>query len=704
LALGCAGTEASRRAPFAIGRTAASGAEAAALADGVARAPESPVAAVAVVVAAAPGQGFTVVALPDGRRLGASTAVLTGRPHLAGDWVIARTAGHIVAWRLDGTEAWRVADEGFDLTGVSFDNGRVALALGGGGVTRRRGVLLVLDAASGAEVLRRRVDHALGVPALVGSVVFVPWDGQNLSAFSVDGGDELGRLRSRDDVFGFARREGGGLYFGSLGVYRLGAEAAIGRREGSGAWRLERDDLPGDAPVSLDGYTSLRPQLDARERVRLVWRPDPQRQGVALVHGLAFALYHRELFALDAQTGAVRWAHVTSDDLVAAEVTEAGVVTLDETGVATLLEPQQGRALWRLSTGVAGSQAALQLPRTFTASGGVEEAPTGRVEGLRRAAAASNDARMAPAQRFAVRALAALDDPEATRALVDLLSIASLPPEVYDAVGEALATRTQGAEAMREALEGRYDFVRGTVAPPVGVLARGLANAGDRQSVPRLVAHLHDPATPMRSLPLIAAALRRLADPAAVPGLMDFVRLYHTDVGAVPPVGGGDPVDDRDVGEQQLLDAALEQAALALVELGGDAARTTLEALAAHANASPVIGRAARQPATAAPAGDGAATGSSDMTFAAPPVRLSLEAISEAFEPQRVALLACLRGAPSRPAQVRIQFRYDHDGRIQQPTVLPTSFQGCMAPIVQQVTLPPSGAARELGTYYLRVL
>ncbi len=704
LSLGCASTASTRGAPFAIGRTATSGPEAAAFAAEVSRAPESPVPAVAVIVPAAPGQGFAVVELPSGRRLGASTAPLAGRPHLAGDLVLARSGGSIIAWTLAGTEAWRVPDEGFDLTGVSRDHDRVAFALGGGGVTRRRGVLMVVEAASGQVILRRRVDHALGVPALVGSSVFVPWDGQNLSVFAVDGGDERGRLRSRDDVFAFARREGPGLYFGSLGLYRLGAEAASGRRAASGRWRLERDDLPGDAPVALDGYTALRPQLDARERVRLVWRPDPQRDGVSLVHGLAFALYHRELFALDAATGATRWAHVAADDIVAAEVTEAGVVLLDEAGVVTLLEPQQGQAQWRLHTGVAGSQAALQLPRSFSARGGVDEAPVGRVEGLRRAAAASNDARMAPAQRFAVRALAALDEPEATRALVALLSIASLPPEVRDAVGEALATRTQGADAMLEALEPRYDFVLGTAAPPVGILARGLANAGERRAVPRLVAHLHDPATATRELPLITAALRRLGDPAAVPGLLDFVSLYHADVGAVPPVGGGDPVDDRDVGEQQLLDAALEQAAQGLVEMGGREARTILEFLATHANASPVVVRAARQPAASAPAEGGGAPGASDMTFVAPPPRLSLEAIVEAFEPHRPALLACLRGAPSRPAQVRIQFRYDHEGRIVQPSVLPTSFQACMGPIVTGVQLPPSGAARELGTYFLRVL
>lgn len=704
LGVGCGGVEGTRRVPFAVGRIAATRAEATTLAAEVARSPEAPVEAVAVWVAAAPAQGFSVVSLPSGRRLGASTATLEGRPHLAGDRVLARSGGSIVAWALDGTEAWRVPDGGFDLAGVSRDGGRIAMTLGGGGVTRRRGALVVLEAADGRELLRRRVDHALGAPAMVGSQVFVPWDGQNLSAFAVDGGEEIARLRSRDDVFAFARRDGEALYFGARSLYRLSAEAASGRRDGGGAWRLERDDLPGDAPFALDSYTALRAQLDARERVRLVWRPDPQRQGVALLHGQVYSLYHRELFALDAQSGAVRWAAVLPSDVVAAEVVDAGVVLLDESGTATLVDPQTGRARWRLQTGVTGTQAALQLPRAFSAAGGVEEAAVSVVEGLRQAAAAGNDARMAPAQRFAVRALAAIEDAEATGALVSLLTTATLPPEVYDVVAEAVAARTRGAPSMLDALRARYDFVRGTAAPPVGVLARGLASAGERSAVPQLLAHLHDPATPTRELPHLTAALRRLGDAGAVPGLLAFVRRYHADVGAVPPVGGGDPVDDRELGDQQLLDAALEQAASGVVELGGPAGRAALETLAGYANASPVVVRIAHAPSAAAPSTASAPEGASDMTFTAPPPRLSLEAIAEAFAPHRDAMLECLRGAPTRPAQVRIQFRYDHEGRITQPLVLPAFLQTCIGGIATHVTLPPSGAARELGTYYLRVL
>jgi hypothetical protein len=50
---------------------------------------------------------------------------------------------------------------------------------------------------------------------------------------------------------------------------------------------------------------------------------------------------------------------------------------------------------------------------------------------------------------------------------------------------------------------------------------------------------------------------------------------------------------------------------------------------------------------------------------------------------------------------VRVQFFYDGDGRVSNVTVNPASFQACMAPRIEQVRLPSSSAAREIGTWYL---
>jgi hypothetical protein len=139
------------------------------------------------------------------------------------------------------------------------------------------------------------------VPALIGDDLALPWDGQNLSIFSVSSNSEVARVRSRDDVIGWARREGPSLWFGARALYRFDRSATAGTREGSSRYALSRDDLPGGAPFALDGYTSLRAGADARERVRLLWRPDPASVGARLAGDTVYALFHQVVFGLDAR-------------------------------------------------------------------------------------------------------------------------------------------------------------------------------------------------------------------------------------------------------------------------------------------------------------------------------------------------------------------------------------------------------------------
>ena len=58
-------------------------------------------------------------------------------------------------------------------------------------------------------------------------------------------------------------------------------------------------------------------------------------------------------------------------------------------------------------------------------------------------------------------------------------------------------------------------------------------------------------------------------------------------------------------------------------------------------------------------------------------------------------------GAPSRPATVRIQFRYDSAGTVSHAAINPASFQACMAPVIEAVRLPENSAGRDIATYNL---
>lgn len=664
--------------------------------------------AVAVVVPPAPARGFTVFSLPEGRRLGQVGVTIVGRPVIAGDLVLARSPGSIVAWTFDGTERWRVPDRGFSLVGASQDNGRVAITLGGAGVTRRNGALLVVDAVSGASRLQRPEAHAFGAPLLVGDDLFVPWDGQNLSVFDPDRGDERLRIRSRDDVFGFVRREGDAVFTGARALYRVEPSLGDTRPAQSARATLSRDGLPGAPPFMNDPYVTLNAGLDARERVRLAWRPEGNAQGAGFAHNTAYALFHRDVFALDASTGAVKWAYVHPADIAGLEVARDGVAIVDENGRSAFLHHENGRVTWRAELDTPAAQVVMQLPTEYAPTGAPADEPTrSLVEGLL-LAAGGTDTRLMPAQLFAVRALTSLDTPEATHALVTVLTRRQYPQELRAAAGEAITHRTNGTEAMLEALGAHHDYVRDVDTPPVGMLARGLAAAHERRAVPALLAHLNDPATPATDLPAVVSALRELGDPASVAPLLDFLRLYHADRGALPDVGGGEMLDDRHVGDQDSIDAALEQAALAIGALGGPAERRALTQIAEHPGVSGVVRAAAERAANgdtrAASNGSGNGTGEQasaiDMRFSVP-ARVNAEQMEAAFIAVRGPLLECLRNATSRPATVRIQFRYDSAGAITRPVVNPAVFQGCMAPIVEGVRLPENTAGRDIGTYVL---
>ncbi len=706
LAAGCA--SGSRAVPFDLQYPASPAAALASAAERVASAPPPESPAAVAIVPAPPARGFTVFDLPSGRRLGQVGAPIDGRPTLLGDLVVAHAQGAVVAWTLDGTERWRIADQGLGLDGAARDGDRVVLTLGGAGVTRRDGSLVIADARTGAVSVRSRVQHALGLPAAGGGVAFVPWDGQNLSVFDLGDGGEIARVRSRDDVVGFARREGAAVYFGARALYRLAPEDALGRRDGAPHYALTRDDLPGGPPFAADGFTAPRAGLDARGRVRVAWRPDPTAPGAALTDNTVYAVFYRDVFALDATTGTVRWAYVHPADLAGVEVVRGGIALVDEQGRAALLAAPDGRPAWRTDLGAPAAQAVFQLPADFHPPSQGGDAPRGATDGLLEAAGGT-DTRLMPAQLFAVRALAAMDSPEATRALVAILGHRSYPQDLRAAAGEALAHRTTGSDALIEALDTHYDYVRQTDAPPVGLLARGIAAAHDTRGAAALVAHLADPATPLADLPALVAALRVLNDPVALPALVDFVRLYHADVGAVPPVGGGDPIDDRLASDQDTLSVALEQAVQAIARMGGPADFRVLDDLLADPNSPQAVrvatararGGGAHAPAGSEGAPDAAPEGVPTPTFQMPASYLAADAIADGFAPHRDELLGCLRDAPSRPAQVRLEFFYDSEGHVTHVTVTPARFGACMSPLVERVQLPASQVGREIGTYNL---
>lgn len=695
----------------------------------IANANSAAVPAVAVVLPPSPAQGFSVFELPSGRRLSQVSARIDTRPIIVGDVILSHVQGMVVAWSLDGTERWRAGDDGLSLNAAARDGDHIAITLGGNGLSTHQGALLVVDASSGHRVSERRIAHALGQPAMAGNDLFVPWDGQNVSVFDVDSDQEIARVRSRD-VMALCVREGSAVYLGGRGLYRLSPAAAENgltpppeasdadagaastpRPTSATRWALPRADLPGNTPFSIDPYTTVRSGMNARERVRALWRPDPARPDVAMTDGKFYSLFYRALFGMDATTGAIQWGYLHTADIVSAEVVRGGVVFVDEQGNIAMVDQATGARRWGTSLNAAAQQVVLQLPMEFTAgSTGADANPTSAVERLL-AVAGDSDTRLMPAQLFAVKGLAESTSADATRALVAIVTHPSNTQDLRAAAGEALTHRTSGGYAITEALSARYDYLRQPIVPPSGLLARALASSHEQSGVAALVAHLNDPATRAADVADIAAALRDLGDPAALPALQEFLRLYHADFGEVTPPGGGDAIDERADENSGTFLQALGAVAEAIARIGGNAQLASIDdaisdqrtprdlrATLAGARSGHSTAGTAGTPST----GGGGSSEPSSMVVGVG--ALAQSQIDEAFAPVRPRLLECLRSATSRPAQVRIQFRYDTDGRITHPSIGRAEFQQCMGEIVTGVQLPTSTAGTEIGTFYLQVI
>src|SRR6185436_18351291 len=88
-----------------------------------------------------------------------------------------------------------------------------------------------LVVARGNDVLvERETPSAVGVPAVRGGMVFVPWGTQNVGVVDAAGGRALGGLRV-DDVVGTAFVDRGQVYVGHHGVFRFTPRIEAGLKQ-----------------------------------------------------------------------------------------------------------------------------------------------------------------------------------------------------------------------------------------------------------------------------------------------------------------------------------------------------------------------------------------------------------------------------------------------------------------------------------------
>ena len=137
------------------------------------------------------------------RRVAASSA-----PLLAGDAWWLQSGDRIVGFDLhSGEPRFDDRPRRESLKGADGEGALRAIVIGEGQGTFAKSELRAGQRRLGA--WRRAVDRLVGVPAVVGTMVLVPWSNQFLSAIDVPSGNEFARVRVRDGVIAHALRDGG---------------------------------------------------------------------------------------------------------------------------------------------------------------------------------------------------------------------------------------------------------------------------------------------------------------------------------------------------------------------------------------------------------------------------------------------------------------------------------------------------------------
>jgi outer membrane protein assembly factor BamB len=523
-----------------------------------------------------------LVGMPlDGGRSWTHAATPDTLPAVAGNLVVYSAGGKITA--LDATTGaprWSVDADGYVLRGAGDDGEHTVLSLGRTGGRRESALLSVSRSGS----VRARVATAseLGRPAARGGVGFVPWAGQYVSAIDLESGREVGRLLSRE-LTSHALSVGSELFFGEKGISHFDQDIRYASTKQNARSALPERVLPGKPRWLQPGGELPLIDTGARARIRIYATPQWEAGETRFASGRFASTYFRTVMVFDALDAKLSWVRAVPNDVIGGGAAQSGFVFC----------LADGRAL---RFGAAGGDAgALNLGGPLR--GCVVDAdtlvlpagdPIGPLEKQLAAALKELDPEMAAAQSFLVTELGRIDRPDVAKTLIDLTTRPRVPPVVRARARELLSQRRTGAEFMLEALEKQYDFLSGTLPPPVGPLAVALAAMKETRAAPLLARHLNDPATESADVEKAARALADLATPSELPNLKTFFALY------------------RATADEPALVNAVSSVALALLRVGGEEGRTIVERAARDPLTRPDVTRTLT-PLVAAPASPDAA-------------------------------------------------------------------------------------------------
>ena len=448
------------------------------------------------------------------------THALDARPIIAGNVVIVSGGSEVVAFdAANGKRLWARPTGGMPLLGAGDDGRLTALTLSRGG-----GSTLLIVARNGSVKRQIETDKAIGDPAVVDGVVFVPWAIQYVSALDGMTGEEIGRVTLRDKV-SRALAIGGTLYFGELAYVRFDEKISGASRGQASRVAIPSRELPGTPRLLVPGTERVPPVANARDRDRLFGRPNGNANPFGVDSNRFYASYYRLVFGFESSGGHLAWVRTHGSELIGGEAVAGGLVLCDEEGKILVLDAQTGQVAMEKSIGEPIKSCVVQAD-TFRAP-----TPTSAGPSLGQQitdAVTVREATLATAQRLLLRELATLKDESATKTLIDIASDPRSVPVLVADARAALATRRNGTSYMLAALGKHYDYLHDVLtSPPVGPLADALAATKEAKAAPLLAAHLFDPAITDDDVKHAAAALAVLGTDKEMPQLKQFFAMYR---------------------------------------------------------------------------------------------------------------------------------------------------------------------------------
>jgi len=259
------------------------------------------------------------------------------------------------------------------------------------------------------------------------------------------------------------------------------------------------------------------------------------------------------------------WVHVHAADFLGGAAGVGAVVLCDEQGKAVALDGKSGGILAEMDLGQPLRACVVNVD---AAREGVGTPVVKPLAAQLEDAVRVDDPTITTAQRFLLRELAAVDDPSATRTLIDVASDPRASPDLVADARTALAKRRNGQTFMEQALERHFDFLKDVLSePPVGPIAVALGAMKERAAAPLLAAHLLDPNDTPDDVKQTAAALAVVGGPDELLAMRQFFGMYRASA-------EDDDVAAAVVSIAEALLASADKGARAEVEVAANDSRT----------------------------------------------------------------------------------------------------------------------------------